>query len=260
MKRNIRTRDVIVGLAIVLASMVGMRLLKHYVENLPSENFTIAPEEQALFEGLHAQHRAESLQMAAQRRKWAAERALREERRQAYQDSQAIWKARREQWAEEKAARQAEREATKAYFDSLKALRPEKLPAGSIVDANAADTLTLQRVPGIGPVLARRILYYRQALGGFVSVSQVLEVEGVPASVALWFVVDEHDATKHVRRLDLNRDEFKTLLRHPYLSYEQVRAIAQFRHLHPILNLQTLRGLTGFTDEDVQRLAPYVSF
>ncbi len=260
MKRNVRTRDLIVGLAIVLASLVGMRLLKQYVENLSSENFSIAPDEQAIFEDLHAQHRAESLQVAAQRRKWAAERARREERRQAYQDSQAVWKARKQQWAEEKAARQAEREAAKAYYDSLRALRPEKLQAGSVVDANAADTLTLQRVPGIGPVLARRILYYRQALGGFVSVSQVLEVEGVPASVARWFVVDEHDATKHVRRLDLNRDEFKTLLRHPYLSYEQVRAIAQFRHLHPILNLQTLRGLTGFTDEDVQRLAPYVCF
>ena len=48
--------------------------------------------------------------------------------------------------------------------------RQEKFPEGIRVELNTADTATLKKIPGIGSYYARRIVDYRNRLGGFVSV------------------------------------------------------------------------------------------
>ncbi len=47
------------------------------------------------------------------------------------------------------------------------------------IDLNTATQAMLEGLPGVGPVLARRILEYRQANGGFASVEELLKVEGL---------------------------------------------------------------------------------
>ena len=57
---------------------------------------------------------------------------------------------------------------------------PEAEPAGSaVVDLNAAGITDLQTLPGIGPVLAERIVSYRDQSGPFRSVDQLREVSGI---------------------------------------------------------------------------------
>ena len=51
-------------------------------------------------------------------------------------------------------------------------------PVGS-VDINHANDAELQRLPGIGPTLAKRIVMYRQAHGPFQDVDSLMEVEGI---------------------------------------------------------------------------------
>jgi len=51
-------------------------------------------------------------------------------------------------------------------------------PAGP-VDLNRAGEAELERLPGVGPVLAKRILAWRDSAGGFRSVEQLEEVRGV---------------------------------------------------------------------------------
>ena len=48
-----------------------------------------------------------------------------------------------------------------------------------LIDLNEADSETLQTLPGIGPELARRILDYRAAQGGFQSVSELTNIDGI---------------------------------------------------------------------------------
>lgn len=50
---------------------------------------------------------------------------------------------------------------------------PRKIPI------NTADAEELQLLPGIGPVLAQRIVEWRQANGAFVIVEDLLAVEGI---------------------------------------------------------------------------------
>lgn len=51
-------------------------------------------------------------------------------------------------------------------------------PSG-LVDLNAADSATLETLPGIGPALASRIIAWRDANGGFSSVEDLREVNGI---------------------------------------------------------------------------------
>jgi competence protein ComEA len=51
--------------------------------------------------------------------------------------------------------------------------------AGGVVSLNAATAAQLQELPGIGPVLADRILAWRDTHGGFTSVDQLGEVAGI---------------------------------------------------------------------------------
>ncbi len=61
--------------------------------------------------------------------------------------------------------------------------------------------------------------------------------------------------------LHLNDDGFKTLLRHPFLSYDQVKAVKNFQRKYGrIRNMTELLILPEFTVEDTLRLSPYLQF
>lgn len=53
------------------------------------------------------------------------------------------------------------------------------LPADGMVDVNRADADQLQQLPGIGPVLAARIIEHRERWGPFDAPEDLLEVSGI---------------------------------------------------------------------------------
>ncbi|REK24782.1 MAG: ComEA family DNA-binding protein [Actinobacteria bacterium] len=50
---------------------------------------------------------------------------------------------------------------------------------GGLVDINAADETDLQILPGVGPVLAARIVAHREEFGRFEAVEDLLDVPGI---------------------------------------------------------------------------------
>lgn len=136
---------------------------------------------------------------------------------------------------------------------------PVKLAEGETVDLATADTALLQRVPGIGPYFARRIVDYGQRLGGYVSVSQLDEIEDFPHEALPFFTLDEGAAP--VKKLNVNSLSLNELKRHPYLNFYQARAIVDYRRQNgPIADMNELRLLPDFGDKAIQRLRPYVSY
>ncbi len=149
-------------------------------------------------------------------------------------------------------------EKDRARQDSLRQLRPEKFAELTVLDLNTVDTLTLRKIPGIGVGYSRSIVSYRQRLGGFVSVAQLKEIEGLPDRIEEWFTVDEN---AEVNRISINKSDFKTLLRHPYLSYEQVKVITtHIRKYGPLRSWKDLQLYKEFTSRDFERLTPYFMF
>lgn len=59
------------------------------------------------------------------------------------------------------------------------------LAPGELLDPNQATEIELDRLPGVGPALARRIVEYRETVGPFRASDDLLEVSGIgPATLA----------------------------------------------------------------------------
>lgn len=128
-----------------------------------------------------------------------------------------------------------------------------------IVELNAADSLQLLSVKGIGPAFSKRILELREKLGGFYAKEQLLEVYGMDAErltqVEGWITIDKNQ----IQKLNVNTATFKELLRHPYMEYEMVKSIVNFREqVRPFKNVDELKNLEFFNEKKVERLKPYL--
>ena len=55
----------------------------------------------------------------------------------------------------------------------------EDTPALLKLDLNAASAEDLQRLPRVGPVMAQRIIAYREQKGGFRRVEELLKIKGI---------------------------------------------------------------------------------
>ncbi|HEY8959868.1 ComEA family DNA-binding protein [Chitinophaga sp.] len=107
----------------------------------------------------------------------------------------------------------------------------KKAPAAP-VDINLADSTALQSLPGIGPGFARRIIAYRDRLGGFYSVEQVAECYGLPDSTFQKIQPFLKIGSSSLKKLDLNLTDEKSLAAHPYIRYKLARLIVQYRNSH----------------------------
>ena len=139
--------------------------------------------------------------------------------------------------------------------DSLQ--KPFKYPEGTLVDVNTADTTELKKIPGIGGGIARRIVAYRNRLGGFYTLEQLDEVEFVTADLLKWFKL-EGDS---VRKLPINRVGLDKLRAHPYINFYQAKVIVEYRRKKgEIKSLSQLALYEEFTEKDFKRLSAYISF
>lgn len=146
--------------------------------------------------------------------------------------------------------------------DSLAKRSYAKRVNAEVVELSTADSAQLVELKGIGPALASRIVKYRNALGGFISVEQLKEVYGITDS--LYQVVSTQitlDTLLPVRKINLNTDSLSVLTAHPYLRYKLSYGIVNYRKQHGRINSFTeLSGLRFVPPEIIPKIAPYLNF
>ncbi len=131
-----------------------------------------------------------------------------------------------------------------------------------IVDLNTVDSTTLVELPQIGGYTAMRIIAFRDKLGGFIDKEQLRDVKGMDAERFAIIepyinISDEND----LRKIDVNRDDFKTLVNHPYLNYEQVKRIVNQRERRGMIkNWAQLEALIKEDGEVNPLLEHYVKY
>lgn len=129
-------------------------------------------------------------------------------------------------------------------------------------DLNAADTTQLMQIRGIGRGYARRIVEYRQRLGGFRSQGQTAEI---------YSLRDAPDLVDSLRKytfvapgfaptpLDVNNAPFEVLQAHPYVGKRLARVLVAFRQQHgPFRQPTDLRQIRILDQETYEKLAPYL--
>lgn len=127
-------------------------------------------------------------------------------------------------------------------------------------DINQADSLLLQEVKGIGPVLSSRIVKFREKLGGFVSMDQLYEVWGLDSTVVEKLGLSAFiDGSFRPEQLNINEASQEEIAAHPYFSPMQARLIYAYRQQHgayqsvnDLLNIHTLDS------SFVKKVSPYI--
>lgn len=159
-------------------------------------------------------------------------------------------------------ARKAERKAPVSERQSWYSSEPPVPTRRALtVELNSADTTTLQLLHGVGPAFARRIVRYRERLGGFVSTEQLLEVYGFTpellAHIAPHLTLD----STHRNRIAVNSVPLKQFIKHPYVDYYFARDLVNLRSRGMIFSTpDDLRTLPSCTDTLLAKLLPYLDF
>ncbi len=156
---------------------------------------------------------------------------------------------------------------------------------------NGADSAALEQLPGIGPVLASRIVRYREKLGGFYNVAQLREVYGISDSLYLFLEpywaplfqentgsADKIDAgsgtkvagvgsannndavaSKAIRKININTEPLHVLSKHPYLLFKNALAIVRYREANgPFSSPRDLEKIRALDSTTLSKLLPYV--
>ncbi len=127
------------------------------------------------------------------------------------------------------------------------------------IEINTADSADLVQVYGIGAILSKRIIKYRDALGGFYSINQLLDVYGIDSSK--FESIKQNFAPCNclkIVQININTATFKELLKHPYISYDFVKIIVNKRRKKEFSSLEDFAKRTEISDADFQKLNPYL--
>ncbi|RFZ82062.1 hypothetical protein DYU05_15645 [Mucilaginibacter terrenus] len=130
-----------------------------------------------------------------------------------------------------------------------------------VLELNSADSAHLTSVSGIGPAFARRIVYYRERLGGFVDKDQLKEVTGID-DLKYMEIKDQLTVNAaRIRKININTIAFDKLRLMPYLNYKQVNAIIEYRNQHgAYASINDLKDIPILTEEILRKIEPYLSY
>lgn len=140
--------------------------------------------------------------------------------------------------------------------------KPKHQQTKDTIKINQADSIEWQKLYGIGPYRAGRILNFREALGGFVSIDQVNETYGLPDSVFQEIKNQLQLVRKEVTPIYINFISYDSLYKHPYVTKQMSYFIMKYRSQNKNINdFSELKEIILKKDHQrLQKVKPYLNF
>ena len=183
------------------------------------------------------------------------------EREQRYDSFRLADSMRRDEWKRERQqAYDSFRIADSLWRDSVGWHYARHIKKDTILDLNHTDTTELQFIRGIGRYTAMQIIRYREQLGGYASPSQL--TDEAFSKLRLDTLLHHFTAdSKDIQTIPVNSSSAERLQQHPYIRYQQAKAIYALRRKRTRLkSIEDLHDLPEFSENELKRLAPYLSF
>ena len=127
------------------------------------------------------------------------------------------------------------------------------------VELNSADSAALDALPGIGPYYARQILAYRERLGFYADISQLLDIRGMDTARLRRLAYRLYIAPESLRPLDLYNMPLDSLAAHPYIGPYAAKGIDRLRRTLPEaeFTFQAILDSKILPEAQARRLALY---
>jgi competence ComEA-like helix-hairpin-helix protein len=131
-----------------------------------------------------------------------------------------------------------------------------------VIDINTADSVALEKLPGIGEKLSARMIKYRERLGGFIHINQLKEVYGMSDSNFMRCSSLVSIETNFIPiKIKLNSATYQEMRRHPYIDHLFAKSILAYIKSHQkISNLDELLSIGSLEQERVIKVSPYLDF
>lgn len=128
------------------------------------------------------------------------------------------------------------------------------------IELNSADTTELKKLKGIGSSFAKRIVKYREILGGYAAKEQLLEVYGFDKEkyklVSPHVFVD----TNLVKKININTSSIEEMKTHPYIRWKLASTIFYYRKNHGNYpTVESIKRTDVVSDSLFLKIAPYLA-
>lgn len=141
------------------------------------------------------------------------------------------------------------------------------------IDLNLAKEKDLIKLPGIGPVYAKKILEYRKQLRGYTQISQLLDIRGMGEKrleeIRPYIILNNYRYYRNFQRkpsqkavylVNLNRDGVARLEKLPGIGPVRAQAIIDHRkNWGQFRSLEELIVIKGIGTTTLENLKPYVT-
>jgi competence ComEA-like helix-hairpin-helix protein len=129
-----------------------------------------------------------------------------------------------------------------------------------VIELNSADTNDLKKLSGIGSWYAKKIVAYRNKLGGFYKKEQLLEVRGIDSTRYAGFVDFVNVNTSLVKTININTASVEELKRHPYIGNNIAVSLTNLRQLYGrFKSVADIRKSALVTDANYEKIAAYLT-
>ncbi len=128
------------------------------------------------------------------------------------------------------------------------------------IDINQATIEEWQQLHGIGAAFAKRIVGFREKLGGFSSIGQVAETYGLPDST-FQQIKPQLIFSPVFRKIAINKASVEELKAHPYIDSRLAAALISYRNQHGAFSsVADVARLKALPPPLLEKLKPYLSF
>lgn len=143
---------------------------------------------------------------------------------------------------------------TKIYENEIIETKP------ILLELNTASKEELLNINGIGPYFAKKIIEYKNNLGGYLFKEQLLEFWKMDAEKFLRIESSIFVDSTKIKKISLNHISVDSLKKHPYLNWNQSNSIIKIRNQKgSYKNIHEIKESVLITNECFEKIKAYLS-
>lgn len=128
------------------------------------------------------------------------------------------------------------------------------------VNLNGGSHEDFERIKGIGSYFSKKIIDYRERLGGYINKEQLLEIWKI--DLIKYQEIEEfiYFAGEPVEKISINQATIETLKAHPYINYKLANSIVKIREQHgEYKELKEIKRSKLIDEVTFVKIEPYLS-